>query len=85
MPMDLFARHDLVTRRCRLEAIAGNERDCPEDGCSFWEPGGAVFAGRCMVERVDLDAWPALVPDLIRIREQLDAASGSTAGETSAD
>jgi hypothetical protein len=67
---------DPVTRLCRLESIAGRERACPREGCSFWEPGGAVLDGRCMFERVDLAAWPALAGDLIDIRERLDAAAG---------
>jgi hypothetical protein len=70
---------------CRLEAIAGSERHCPEAGCSFWEPGGAVLEGRCLFERVDLAARPALIAELIGIRERLDAsARSSTAGEASA-
>jgi hypothetical protein len=64
----------LVTRMCRLAAIAGREQHCAEAGCTFWEPGGAVLAGRCMFERVDLAASPPLAANLIAIREQLDAA-----------
>jgi hypothetical protein len=72
---------DRVTSLCRLEAIAGRERRCPQEACSFWEPGGAVLEGRCMFERADLSPWPALVAELIGIREQLDAAAGdATAG-----
>jgi hypothetical protein len=75
-----------LTRLCRLESIAGRERSCPEAGCSFWEPGGAVLEGRCMFERVDLVAWPELIGELIDIRARLDASARSaTAGEASAD
>jgi hypothetical protein len=62
-------------KACRLDAIAGGRRRCGEGDCSFWEPGGAVLDGRCMFERVDLDAWPVLAADLIDIREQLDSAA----------
>jgi hypothetical protein len=60
---------------CRLAAIAGRELRCAQAGCPFWEPGGAVLEGRCVFERMNLAACPALAADLIDIREQLDAAA----------
>ena len=64
-----------MSRPCRLDALAGREQLCPEDGCPFWEPGGAVLEGRCAFERLDLAGCPALVSELLRLREQLDAAA----------
>jgi len=74
------ANHDLVGRPCRLDALAGGESLCPEEGCPFWEPGGAVLEGRCAFERLDLAGRPALVSELLRVRERLGArAAGKDA------
>ncbi|HEY8706029.1 MAG TPA: hypothetical protein VIL98_14845 [Gaiellaceae bacterium] len=64
-----------MSRLCRLDALTGREQLCPESTCPFWEPGGAVLAGRCAFERLDLAGRPALVAELVRLREQLDAAA----------
>ncbi len=64
-----------MSRLCRLDALAGRERPCPEAGCPFWEPGGAVLEGRCAFEGLDLSGRPALVSELLRLREQLGAAA----------
>ena len=69
------ANHDLMSRLCRLDALTGREQLCPGSACPFWEPGGAVLAGRCAFERVDFAGRPALVAELLRVREQLDAAA----------
>lgn len=67
-----------MTRPCRLEAIVGRDRPCPEMDCPFWEP-GAVLDGRCLFERIDMSPWPALAADLVALREELDAARASAA------
>jgi hypothetical protein len=70
--------HGLMSRLCRLDAAVGRELLCPGDSCPFWEPGGAVIAGRCAFEQLDLEGRPALVTELLRVRELLNVA---TAGE----
>jgi len=69
------ANHDLMSRLCRLDALAGREQLCPGSACPFWEPGGAVLPGRCAFERLDFAGRPALVVELLRLRELLDAAA----------
>lgn len=62
---------------CPLDAVAGRKRACPELGCPFWEPGGAVVRGRCAFERLDLAGRPQLAAELLRIREQLSSVSAA--------
>ncbi|MGZ8716096.1 MAG: hypothetical protein ACXWYO_03190, partial [Gaiellaceae bacterium] len=69
------ANHGVMARLCRLDALAGREQLCPGSACPFWEPGGAVLPGRCAFERLDFAGRPALVVELLRVREQLDAAA----------
>ena len=47
--------------------------DCPANG-SFWEPGGAVVEGVCLLERLDVDLTrPGLAEYLLETRERLGA------------
>ena len=64
---------------CKLQYAAGRVEECPRDVCPFWEPGGAVLAGRCAVERLDLAARPDVAHWLLCIRKRLEGAA--TAGE----
>lgn len=59
-------------RECRLASVARHPENCPEDLCAFWEPGGAVFPGRCGFEQVDLADNPDLAGFLLRIRHALE-------------
>jgi hypothetical protein len=59
---------------CRLHATLGRAEECPENACAFWEPGGAVLAGRCAFEDLDVEGRPELAPFLLRIRERLESA-----------
>jgi hypothetical protein len=63
-----------MSRICRLEEIAGRAAPCPEAGCPFWEPGGAVLEGRCAFERLDLDGRPQVAAELIGVRLLLESA-----------
>jgi hypothetical protein len=60
---------------CPLDAVGGGKRACPELGCPFWEPGGAVLRGRCAFERLDLAGRPQLAAELLQIRDRLSAVS----------
>jgi hypothetical protein len=64
------------TRTCtlRLSAEARTE-PCPRERCSFWETGGAVLDGGCVIERLGIDARrPDLAAYLLEVRERLDGA-----------
>jgi hypothetical protein len=69
----------LSANPCRLEQAVGRGHACPESGCAFWEPGGAVLAGRCAFEQVDLAGRPEIAAELLQIRAILELAeSGET-------
>lgn len=70
-----------MARRCRLDAMAGATTLCTEGECPFWEPGGAVLEGRCAFEGLDLLRRPAVVSELIRLREELAAAAPGEDGQ----
>lgn len=61
---------------CRLDQFAGATTPCTEGACPFWEPGGAVLEGRCAFERIDLSQRPAVVAELLRVRETLLTGRG---------
>ncbi len=61
-----------MTGLCALERAVGQNVVCPESGCPFWEPGGAVLPGRCAFERLDLSRWPGAARELLQIRELLE-------------
>jgi hypothetical protein len=63
-----------MSRICRLEQVAGRDAPCPEAGCPFWEPGGAVLEGRCAFERLDLDGRPQVAAELLGVRRLLESA-----------
>ena len=65
-------------KTCRLDALAGATTLCTEGDCPFWEPGGAVLEGRCAFEKIDLTRRPAVVTELLRLREVLAACRLTT-------
>lgn len=72
-----------VTRACTLRLAAGGElEECAEDRCAFWEPGGAVAPGGCLVERLGLDLGQSgLATYLLELRERLERARGHDEAE----
>jgi hypothetical protein len=43
-------------KSCTLRLAAGSHTEvCPREPCVFWEPGGAVVEGNCLVERLGVD------------------------------
>jgi hypothetical protein len=63
-------------KHCTLKLAARGEAEiCPEDRCAFWEPGGAVLKGNCLVERLGIDVRGAeLAAYLLEARERLEGA-----------
>lgn len=59
---------------CKLEKVAGRKVACPEDACAFWEPGGAVLEGRCVLTEIDFRSEPGLAEWLLEFRDALAAA-----------
>jgi hypothetical protein len=61
-----------MKRLCVLEQVArGEAAVCAETECPFWEPGGAVLAGRCALEEVDLAGRADVAVELLWVRERL--------------
>jgi hypothetical protein len=68
---------------CGLHLSAdGSEQECTRDACAFWERGGAVMAGDCLIERLGLDpAHADLAAYLLDVRERVERARDSAAAE----
>jgi len=62
-------------RLCSLQDAAGRIEAC-STACPFWEHGGAVLAGGCALERLELDlkGRSELVEALLKIRSRLGRA-----------
>jgi hypothetical protein len=58
---------------CSLSfAARGLAEPCLRERCAFWEPGGAVLDGGCVIERLGIDLGrPHLARYLLELREQL--------------
>jgi hypothetical protein len=63
-------------KTCTLRLVArGQTEVCPRERCAFWEPGGAVLEGNCLVERLGVDRGaPDLASYLLETRERLERA-----------
>jgi hypothetical protein len=63
-------------KHCTLRlAAVGEVEVCPEGRCAFWEPGGAVVEGNCLVERLAVDLNDKeLAAYLLEARERLERA-----------
>lgn len=61
-------------KTCTLRLVAqGQTEVCPRERCAFWEPGGAVVEGNCLVERLGVDlGTPDLASYLLEARERLE-------------
>jgi hypothetical protein len=61
---------------CMLRLAAdGTTEPCPQERCAFWEPGGAVLQGSCLIERLGVDVRrPELAGYLLETRERLERA-----------
>ncbi len=63
-------------KTCTLRLVArGRAEPCPHERCAFWEPGGAVAEGMCLIERLGVDlSTPDLADYLFEARERLEQA-----------
>jgi hypothetical protein len=63
-------------KTCKLRLVGqGRAEPCPHARCAFWEPGGAVAEGTCLIERLDVDlSTPDLADFLLETRERLEQA-----------
>jgi hypothetical protein len=63
-------------KHCPLRLVAQGELEvCPKERCAFWEPGGAVLDGNCLVERLGIDVRDReLAAYLLETRERLERA-----------
>jgi len=62
--------------KCTLRLVAeGTTELCPRERCSFWEAGGAVVQGSCLIERLGVDVRRRdLAAYLLETRERFDHA-----------
>ena len=61
---------------CRLEQVEGRAVRCPGETCAFWEPGGAVLDGRCVLHEIDFGREPGLAKWLLEFRDSLARGAG---------
>lgn len=61
-------------KNCTLRLVAqGQVEPCPHELCAFWEPGGAVVEGGCLIDRLGVDLRRAdLAAYLLETRERLE-------------
>ena len=73
----------IETQTCALRLLAeGRPTACPRERCVFWEPGGAVGDGRCLVERLGADVRrPDLAAYLLDVGRRLEQARDLSAAE----
>lgn len=62
--------------QCKLRLAAhGVAEACPRERCAFWEPGGAVVEGNCLIERLAIDLTDReLAEYLLQARERIERA-----------
>ena len=70
-----YGEMEAEERLCRLEQVQGREVRCPEEKCAFWEPGGAVLDGRCVLDEINFATEPGLAAWLLEFRDALRASA----------
>jgi hypothetical protein len=64
-----------IGSNCTLHLARGAVEPCTGDRCAFWEPGGAVVAGGCLIERLGVELRRSdLAAYLLETRERLEQA-----------
>jgi hypothetical protein len=60
---------------CTLHLAQAVVEPCTGERCAFWEPGGAVVPGGCLIERLGVDVRRSdLAAYLLETRERLEQA-----------
>ena len=69
-------------KRCTLRLATGVVEFCPQQRCAFWEEGGAVVEGGCVIERLGPDVRkPEVAGYLVEVRKRLDQARDRSEAE----
>lgn len=69
-------------KRCTLRLATGVLEVCRQGRCAFWEEGGAVVEGGCVIERLGPDVRnPDVAGYLLEVRERLDQARDRSEAE----
>jgi hypothetical protein len=73
-------------KRCTLRLATGALELCPQERCVFWEAGGAVVEGGCVIDRLGLDVRrPDVAGYLVEVRERLGQARDRSEAEAAHD
>jgi hypothetical protein len=69
--------------KCTLRlAVDGTDEPCPGERCAFWEPGGAVLEGGCVIDRLGGDVrGPAVAAYLLELRQCVERGRDSSEAE----
>jgi hypothetical protein len=60
---------------CTLHLARGVVKPCTGGRCAFWEPGGAVVASGCLIERLGVEVRrPDVAAYLLETRERVERA-----------
>lgn len=69
-------------KRCTLHLATGVVEFCPQQRCAFWEEGGAVVEGGCVIERLGPDVRrPDVAGYLVEVRRRLDQSRDRSEAE----
>jgi hypothetical protein len=73
----------LELKDCGLRLAAdGSTELCPGERCAFWEPGGAVMEGGCVLERLAVDLTERDLGEyLLDVRQRIEQRRGSEEAE----
>ena len=73
----------LEHKTCSLHLAAeARIEPCPGACCAFWEPGGAVVEGACLLERLGVDLTQRdLAEYLLDVRQRLEQRRSSEEAE----
>jgi len=68
---------------CSLRVAAeARVEPCPRDRCGFWEAGGAVMEGGCVLERLGVDLTQRdLAEYLLNVRQRLEQGRATEEAE----
>jgi len=74
--------NQVESKLCTLHLADGRREPCTRERCTFWENGGAVVAGDCLIERLGLDVRDGdLARYLLEVRERVEQARNRAEAE----